>query len=254
MNIIDFHFLRKKLESIFLPMNFGRKDLEVTRYGAIIKMMNKIDIFDKYAEEYDKWFDAHIWVYQSEVRAVKMLLPQSGNSVEIGTGTGRFSIPFGIRIGVEPSGAMAKIARSRGITVYDAKAENLPFDDNAFDFVLMVTTICFLEDPLQALKEIRRILRPAGKIIIGMLDKDSPLGKLYEMKKNDSKFFRYADFYTVKQVLAWLKIAGYNDIHILQTIFHKPEEITALEPIRDGYGEGLFVVISAQKEETIPRR
>jgi len=217
-------------------------------------MMNQNNVFEKYAEEYDKWFDVHPWVYQSEVQAVKMLLPQSGKGVEIGTGTGRFSIPFGITIGVEPSGAMAEIAKNKGMTIYNAKAENLPFGDNAFDFVLMVTTICFLEDPLQALKEIGRILRPAGKIIIGMLDKDSHLGKLYEMKKNDSKFFRYADFYTVKQVFEWPKIAGYNDIHILQTIFHKPEEITALEPIRDGYGEGLFVVISAQKEEIISRR
>ena len=216
--------------------------------------MNRNNVFEKYAEEYDEWFDVYPWVHQSEVRAVKMLLPQSGKGIEIGTGTGRFSVPFGITIGVEPSEAMADIARSRGITVYNAKAENLPFGDNAFDFVLMVTTICFLEDPLQALKEIGRILRPAGKIIIGMLDKDSPPGKLYEMKKNDSKFFRYADFYTVKKVFEWLKIAGYNDIHILQTIFHKPEEITALEPIIDGYGEGLFVVISAQKEETISRR
>jgi len=217
-------------------------------------MMNQNNVFEKYAEEYDEWFDVHPWVYQSEVQAVKMLLPQSGKGVEIGAGTGRFSIPFGITVGVEPSREMAEIAKNKGMTIYNAKAENLPFGDNAFDFVLMVTTICFLEDPLQALKEIGRILRPAGKIIIGMLDKDSPLGKLYEMKKNDSKFFRYADFYTVKQVFEWLKIAGYNDIHILQTIFHKPEEITALEPIRDGYGEGLFVVISAQKEKTISRR
>ena len=53
-------------------------------------MMNKIDIFDKYTEEYDKWFDVYPWVHQSEVRAVKMLLPQSGKGIEIGTGTGRF--------------------------------------------------------------------------------------------------------------------------------------------------------------------
>jgi ubiquinone/menaquinone biosynthesis C-methylase UbiE len=118
----------------------------------------------------------------------------------------------------------------------------------------MVTTICFLEDPLQALKEIRRILCPAGKIIIGMLDKDSPHGKLYEMKKNDSKFFKHAVFYSVDKVLEWLKTLGYDHIQTLQTIFRKPEEITALEPIKDGYGEGLFVVISAQKEKTILRR
>jgi ubiquinone/menaquinone biosynthesis C-methylase UbiE len=222
--------------------------------GVIIKMMNRNNVFEKYAEEYDEWFDVHPWVYQSEVQAVKMVLPQGGKGVEIGAGTGRFSVPFGITVGVEPSRAMAEIARNRGITVYDAKAENLTFDDNAFDFVLMVTTICFLEAPLQAIKEIRRILRPAGKIIIGMLDKDSPIGKVYEMKKDDSKFFRHAYFYSVNQVLEWLRISECNHIHVFQTIFHKPEEINALEPVREGHGEGLFVVISAQKEETITRR
>jgi len=237
-----------------LLKNFGQNNLGKTRYVVIIKMMNQNNVFEKYAEEYDEWFNVHMWVYQSEVEAVKMVLPQSGKGVEIGAGTGRFSVPFGLTVGVEPSKAMAEIARSRGITVYDSKAEHMPFDDNAFDFVLMVTTICFLEDPLQALKEIRRILRPAGKIIIGMLDKDSPIGKLYEMKKDDSKFFRYAYFYSVNQVLEWLRISEYNHIHVLQTIFHKPEEINALELAREGYGDGLFVVISAQKEETITRR
>jgi len=210
-------------------------------------MMNQHNAFENYAEEYDTWFDVHPWVYQSEVRAVKMLLPQGGEGVEIGTGTGRFSIPLGIRVGVEPSVAMADIARSRGITVYDSKAENLPFHDNAFDFALMVTTICFLDDPMKALEEIRRILRPSGKVIIGMLDKDSPPGKLYETKKNDSTFYNYARFYAVKQVLEWLNVAGYAHSMTLQTIFHNPEAITAIEPIKEGYGEGLFVVISADK-------
>ena len=185
-------------------------------------------------------------MYQSEVQAVKRFVPQNGKGIEIGVGTGRFSVPFGITVGVEPSGAMAEIARKRGITVYDAKADNLPFDDSTFDFALMVTTICFLEDPLQALKEIRRILCPDGKIIIGMLDKDSPLGNEYDAKKKSSKFYQYAEFYSVNQVLEWLRISGYDHVQVLQTIFHNPEEITALEPVKEGHGEGLFVVISAQ--------
>jgi ubiquinone/menaquinone biosynthesis C-methylase UbiE len=210
-------------------------------------MMKKHNVFEKYAEEYDAWFDVNPWVYQSEIQAVATALPQKGNGVEIGVGTGRFSIPFGIHIGIEPSAAMAQIARNRGITVYDATAEHLPFDDDTFDFVLMVTTICFLEDPLQAVREIRRILRPAGKIIIGMLDKDSPVGRSYESKKKSSKFYQYANFHAVGQVLEWLRISGYNHMHIFQTIFRKPDEITALEPVKEGHGEGLFVVISAVK-------
>jgi len=42
---------------------------------------------------------------------------------------------------------------------------------NTFDFVLIVTTLCFLDDPVQAFRESRRVLRPAGAIIIGMLDR-----------------------------------------------------------------------------------
>jgi hypothetical protein len=38
---------------------------------------------------------------------------------------GRFSVPFGITVGVEPSGAMAEIAKSRGITVFDSKIDKL---------------------------------------------------------------------------------------------------------------------------------
>jgi SAM-dependent methyltransferase len=212
-------------------------------------MMSKINIFDNYAEEYDTWFDNHPWVYQSEVQAVKMLLPPASKGVEIGVGTGRFAVPFGIKIGVEPSGAMAEIARSRGITVYDAEAEKLPFGDCAFDFALMVTTICFLDAPLQAFKEIRRILRPAGKIIIGMLDKNSPLGRTYESQKKNSKFYQHANFYSVDQVLEWLTHSGYYHLQSFQTITTNPEDIKDMAPTKEGHGEGLFAVISAIKKK-----
>jgi len=52
--------------------------------------------------------------------------------LEVGVSTGRFAVPLGIRIGVEPANAMAEIARKRGIEVYDAKGEKLPFDDESF--------------------------------------------------------------------------------------------------------------------------
>jgi SAM-dependent methyltransferase len=162
-------------------------------------------------------------------------------------GTGRFSVPFGITTGVEPSEAMAKIARNRGITVHDATAEHLPFDEESLDFALMVTTICFLEDPLQALREIKRILRPGGRIIIGMLDRDSPLGKVYESNKKGSKFYRDAHFHSIREVLEFLKMSGYGHMCIVQTIFRRPDDITSLEPVKEGHGEGLFVVISAEK-------
>lgn len=110
----------------------------------------------------------------------------------------------------------------------------------------MTTTLCFLENPLQALTEIRRILKLDGKIIIGMLDRDNPVGKLQEEKRKTSKFYRDARFYSVNQVMDWLKKLRFNNLQTVQTIFKKPGEIQSLEPIEEGVEKGLFVVISAE--------
>ena len=209
---------------------------------------HNILVFEKHAREYDRWFETNTYAYESEVLAVRSLLPRGGKGLEVGVGTGRFATRVGIKVGVEPAQAMASIARQRGIEVYEARAEALPFADESFDSVLMVTTICFLIDPLQSLREAWRVLKPRGHIVIGMIDKDSHLGKSYEAKKSKSTFYRYAHFYSVTQVMSWLKQLGFGAIKTCQTIFKLPREMTAIEPVKDGYGEGGFVVIAAQKE------
>jgi len=210
--------------------------------------MSGNQIFEAGAEEYDKWFDEHRFAYESEVLALGTFIPKNSTGMEVGVGTGRFAIPLGIRIGVEPARAMADIARERGIEVYEAKAEELPFENDSFDFILMTTTICFFQNPMLALQESTRVIKSGGSIIIGMIDRDSFLGKAYESKKKDSKFYRYAHFYSVNQVLTWVRELGYGHIRICQTIFKNPEKITAIEPVKDGSGSGGFVVISAQKD------
>ncbi|MGZ8886339.1 MAG: class I SAM-dependent methyltransferase [Halobacteriota archaeon] len=204
-------------------------------------------VFEKHAREYDRWFETHAYAYESEVLAVRSLLPRSDKGLEVGVGTGRFAPRVGIKVGVEPAQAMASIARQRGMQVYETGAEALPFADASFDSVLMVTTIYFFSDPLHALRETRRVLKPRGYIVIGMIDKDSPLGKSYEAKKRESTFYRYAHFYSVAQVISRLKQLGFGAIKTRQTILKPPREMTAVEPVKDGYGEGGFVVIAAQK-------
>ena len=205
-----------------------------------------MNVFEEAAVEYDVWFETHKWVYQSEVEAVRKFIPETGKGIEVGVGTGRFSIPFGIKVGIEPARAMAEIARKRGIHAFESKAEHLPFQDNSFDFALMVTTLCFLENPLKALQEIRRIVKPAGKVIIGMLDKESPLGRHYEEIRKESKFYRDARFYSVNQVIDWLKKVRFNKFETVQTVLKKPDEIQGIEPVEEGFGKGLFVVISTE--------
>jgi SAM-dependent methyltransferase len=43
----------------------------------------------------------------------------------------------------------------------------------------MVTTICFVDDVRKFFSEVRRIFKPGGSFIIGLVDKNSPLGKAY---------------------------------------------------------------------------
>ena len=87
-----------------------------------------------------------------------------GKGIEIGVGTGRFAAPLGIESGIEPS-KMAIIAKNRGINVINAFAEHLPIKNSVFDFVLMVTTVCFLDNIENAFQEVKRILKPGAQFV-----------------------------------------------------------------------------------------
>ena len=210
---------------------------------------NLVQIFEESAQEYDAWFDKHRLVYESEIRALKRFMGSGGIGLEIGVGTGRFAVPLGIKVGVEPAKGMADMARQRGIRVIRAVAEVLPFRGASFHLALLVTTLCFLRDPQRALAEATRILKPGGRILIGMIDRDSPLGRSYEAHKQESKFYRQANFYSISQVLEWLARLNYRKVEVCQTLFRELSDITHLEPVREGHGDGGFVVIAAQKHE-----
>ncbi|MEW6685924.1 MAG: class I SAM-dependent methyltransferase [Candidatus Edwardsbacteria bacterium] len=209
--------------------------------------MPKTEPFEKHASQYEEWFERNKFAYQSELQAIKKLLPESENGIEIGVGSGRFAAPLGIRLGLDPSKEMRKIAQRRGIEVIDGVAEAIPFGDSQFDFVLMVTTLCFLDDIETALKEIHRVLKSGGNIIIGFINANSPMGRLYQQKKNDNVFYRDATFYSVEEVVAYLKNAGFTDFDFRQTLFRPLAEIRDIESVKEGYGEGSFVVVKATK-------
>jgi ubiquinone/menaquinone biosynthesis C-methylase UbiE len=148
--------------------------------------------FDRHAEEYEEWFAA----------------------------------PLGITIGVEPSSRMRKRAESRGIRVLEGVAESLPFPDACFDFALMVTTICFLDDAAKAFRETARVLRAGGVFVIGFVDKDSALGLIYQQRREQNRFYRQA----------------------IQTVFGQMEKIRCVQNYEKGHGQGGFVVIRARKK------
>ncbi len=207
--------------------------------------MARIESFEKYSKEYDKWFVRNKTVYLAELNAIKSLIPSGKTGVEIGVGSGRFALPLGIKVGVEPSKKMAEMARNLGIQVYEAVAEKLPFDSETFDFALMVTTICFVDNLVEAFKEVHRVLKPDGLIIVGFVDKNSEMGTQYQLKRDNSKFYKDATFYSVEEVTDCLRKAHFEVISIKQTVFPSPSN--KIDSVKEGHGEGSFVVIKANK-------
>jgi len=203
--------------------------------------------FDEYSSSYEDWFERNKFAFESELQAIKEVLPKSKNSIEIGVGSGRFAAPLAINIGIDPSKKMREIAQKRGIKTINAVAEYLPFKDCQFEFALMITTICFLDNVESSFKEVHRILKPYGYFIIGLVDKDSLIGKLYQQHKNENVFYKVANFYSVDEVFSHLKKVGFREFNINQTIFHKLTEISEVESTKEGYGDGSFVVIKATK-------
>lgn len=199
--------------------------------------------FDTQSARYDDWFKHNAHAYQSELLALRALMQHDGLSIEIGVGSGRFAAPLGIAFGLDPSAPMLKRAAARGISVVQGVAEALPFVDDCFDYVVMVTVLCFVTSPQQTLREVHRVLKPHGELVLAFIDRNSTLGHVYEQRKSDSDFYRDARFYSASEVLPLLRQTGFMPRDWRQTLTRPA--IDAVEPAQTGYGSGAFVVVRA---------
>ncbi|HHS2910683.1 methyltransferase domain-containing protein [Legionella pneumophila serogroup 1] len=137
------------------------------------------------------------------------------------------------------------ITAKGGINIYEGVAESLPFATNQFDYILFNTVVCFLDSPQKAFSEAKRVLKSNGVLIIGMIDKNSPLGRLYETQKMDNSFYQNAHFYSVDELMALINQLGFSKKEVYQTIFSPLDKIVTPELVKPGCGEGGFVVIKA---------
>jgi len=109
-------------------------------------------------------------------RSRAALVPQaSGRVLEIGIGSG-LNLPFYSRdvtrlIAVEPSAKLAAMTRAKTegvafpVELLERSAEELPLDDRSVDTVVVTWVLCSIPDPLRALREMRRVLTPAGRML-----------------------------------------------------------------------------------------
>jgi SAM-dependent methyltransferase len=211
--------------------------------------------FDDLALEYDAWFDKQgSLIFFIEVKAFRALLPSLPKPwLEIGVGSGRFAQALGIETGVDPSYKLVEMARKRVINAFLGRGEQELFDEESLGTVFLIVTLCFLDSPLDVLREAKRILMPDGKLVLGLVLKESPWGQFYQVKKAQGhRFYKYAKFYKYDEVGRLLMRAGFVTEKIVSTLFQEPGKVQHMEEPKEGYfPDAGFTVIVAGKRGVI---
>ena len=195
-------------------------------------------VFDRLAEHYDAWFDSErgAVLFRAEVQCLERIMPTDRSDwVEVGVGSGRFAQALGVPEGVDPSPSLLEMARARGIRGVEGIAEELPYGEDSLEGILLVVTLCFLDDPERALHEFARVLRPGGRLVMGFVPADSAWGRHYMRKAREGHpFYSVARFCTCSQALDMAAKAGFHMAEAASALPTQPADEPAELPIRDG--------------------
>lgn len=122
----------------------------------------------------------------------RLLKQVTGSVLELGGGTGA-NLPFyGPKVTklvvIEPEEPMARRLEQRlenyslPARALQVPAEDLPFEASSFDFVVSTLVLCTVDDPVKALAETHRVLKPGGKLVF-----------LEHVRSDDPKLARWQD-------------------------------------------------------------
>lgn len=208
-------------------------------------------VFDSLASDYDAWFDGEgKSVFATEIQAFRSvldLLPKPW--LEIGVGSGRFAQALGIETGLDPSLKLVEMARRRGVDAFLGQGEQAPFQGEVFGTAFLIVTLCFVDSPSMVLREINRLVKEGGKLVLGLVLRESPWGRFYQARKKEGhRFYKYATFYGFEEVRSLLEQAGFAIEEVVSTLLQKPGEVRGIEsPLKGLSSDAGFVVIVAQR-------
>lgn len=228
--------------------------------------------FDEYAATYDAWFLDNPNVLESEVRLVASTLRNAGRVLSVGCGSGLFEKimrdEFDITVtdGVEPSPAMAEIARKRGMDVTEATAEEFDYPAGEYDTILFNGSPSYITDLDTVLSKVYAALKPGGRVVLVDVPKESTYGLMYNLAKAlgtwdhpllegayppnpyPIEFVNVANWRTTAEKIALLEKNGFRNIESAQTLTTHPlySDLAAEEPV-PGHDRGDYVAVTAIK-------
>ncbi|MDQ4036082.1 MAG: class I SAM-dependent methyltransferase [Chloroflexota bacterium] len=127
--------------------------------------------FDVAAGAYDRYMGRYSRVLSPKMADFAGIGPGQ-RALDVGCGPGTLTAELAARLGADAVTAVdpwaefveAVAARNPGVTVRQAAAEELPFDDHEFDVALAQLVVHFMDDPLAGLTEMRRVTRRRGVV------------------------------------------------------------------------------------------
>ena len=142
----------------------------------------------------------------------------SGKVLEVGVGTGRNLkyYPSSCYItGIDSSEGMLEKAREKATGMKNVNlilmdAENMEFPDNSFDYIVTTFVLCTIPDPVKALKEMKRVLKPSGELIaLEHMHSSNPIIDLFEHLIDPLLFTLLGD-HTTRHTLKNIEEAGFT--------------------------------------------
>ena len=186
---------------------------------------------------YERWRQTTLGSI-TETRELEVVFDLAGpltdrRLLDVGYGDGTYAIEAARRgavvTGVDTSEAMIRAAGRRanhhGVNVDlllgDARA--LPFEDETFDVVVAVTVLCFVPQPLDAVREMARVLTPGGRLVIGELGRWSTWAAWRRLRGwFGSAMWRHAMFRSARQLSALIRRAGLEPERVRGAVYYPP--------------------------------